>query len=229
MEPGILFVLIFITLFGLLVYISVRNERKRKQSHQQRLQALGFTPANPDLELFDRLMGFQSRANQRKLEVLNVFEKSGLDHVLYMFDMKDHSGNESDIIFEAGLAVLSPYLHMPRFTLSYRIEESGRMAQFANMVLDKLNRQQGKRVIFESHPEFNQRYTVTGEDEQAIRQFFAPDRLARLNATRYWMVQAEGDLFMFDQFSYEPDKRRVEKPDLEEKMRLAMDALQIFL
>lgn len=185
----------------------IKSERKRRDQKKYDSLVLGFQEIdNPPPWLVDRILHLHQKIDHQKLRVENVYEKADFDYELYLFDVWDDSGDSSDLLHDPEIAVVSRSLDLPRFSLVPKVVQEGRLAHLANWLLDKLASRQGKKIPFESYPEFDRRYVVIGEDERAIRHFFSDDRLAWLSQTKYWVIEADGNMFAFDEFK--PDAAR---------------------
>jgi len=218
-------------LVALAVAAMVRSERRRVAARKQSALRLGFSEVRePETQLLERICRLHQKTGDQTIEIANVYQQSGPDYELYLLDVRDHSGDSSDLVLDGGLAVVSSRLHLPRFTLCPKIVQPGRIAALANVVLERLARRAGTEVGFPTCPEFEARYFVVGPDEAGIRDLFSDRVLSRLSETQHWMIEGEGEFFTFDRFEFEARRARTEPAasrHAQERVDAALEALEI--
>jgi hypothetical protein len=216
-------------LVGFVLYRAVMAARERKAERARELAVHGFRPVvSPDPQLVERILALHRTDSSQRLEVRDLYRKETDGAVVHLFRIVDRTSDSPDVTTDGLVAVGSPTLHLPRFSLTPRIEQEGTLATMGNWLLERLAARTGPPVEFPSPPAFRQRYTLVADDEQAARRFFTPERLARLAETHYWMVRGEGDTFTLDRLVLDPAKRRVTGRDLIERLADADRALEIF-
>jgi hypothetical protein len=84
----------------------------------------------------------------------------------------------------------------------------GKLAKLANHFLEKFTVKDTHVIKFD-HPErFSRRYQVTGNEENAIREFFNTGVLNQFSNTTFWLVDGEGDLLTFSKFQFNAGARK---------------------
>jgi hypothetical protein len=193
---GPLTVLAVLALVAFVVFKVVQHVRQRREERRAALRSLGFEPVSAtDPEVVARVVELCTRWKGDHYRVDNVLERKGSDHRVLLLDLHDVSGENHH---PALLVVTSRRLDLPRFTLSPRIEMGGRLAAFANAILEKVVSHQGKKVSFPMHPSFERRHFVSGPNEDEIRRFFTDSRLAALAEKQHLLIEAGEDVFTVD-------------------------------
>jgi len=215
-----------LALVAFLVFKLVQHVKQQNEERRASLRLLGFEPLTPaDADQLDKLKDLCRRFKGDSFRIDDVMLRNGSDHRLLLFDLTDTSGDNDS---KQQLAVVSRRLALPRFTLYPRLELEGRLAAFANSVIEKLVGHGGKTVRFSSHPAFERRHFVKGEDEDAIRRFFDAARLEALAAKQYLMLEAGGDGFTVGRVQLPGQAQGPERADLAERVREAEELLRLF-
>jgi hypothetical protein len=207
------------------VYRVVAHFRQKSAEHRAALRSLGFEPvSSSDREVVSSIVDLSERWKGDHYRVENLLERRGSDHRLFLFDLNDPSGDNHH---PGLLAVMSRRLELPRFTLYPRLDMEGRLAAFANTLLEKLVGHQGKTVGFPAHPKFDGRHFVRGSDEDEIRRFFDDDRLDALAEKQYLMIEAGGDAFTVDRLNLRGQKRAPDLAEVAERVQEAEGLLRV--
>lgn len=218
-----------LALLALVAFAVFKVARHMKQKNEERratLRSLGFEPMAPaDRDVLDAVVDLCRRFKGDSYRVDNVLQRKGSDHRLLLFDLHDISGENHH---PGLLAVMSRRLDLPRFTLYPRLEMEGRLAAFANTLLEKVVGHQGKTVSFPHHPSFDRRYFVRGRDEDEIRRFFDDERLDALTPKQYLMVEAGGDAFTVDRIRLPGRATGSDLADVAERVEEAQSLLRLF-
>jgi Ca2+/Na+ antiporter len=195
---GLLIVVGFILLFGLIIFFSFRSHRVAQAHKEEVAYSAGFTPLlQPPQELSQRIIDLFENSGSRRFKLNNIWRKYFPDGEIYLFDLRETSGEDDSVLADQGVLFVSRYLNLPRFALFPRLDLSGKMADIANRFLNWAYSQQGNQVDLRDHPAFNQRYVVIGDDGSAIREFLDPSLLDRLANTQYYNLNASEDAFVF--------------------------------
>jgi hypothetical protein len=214
---------------GLLAFLLIRRmawEAERKAARLREATALGFRPlAQPD-PLAERIVALHTRPGRKGLKIRDLSRRAEGDHVFYLFDLADTQGEGTTLVCHRAIAIESPALRLPRFSLVPQVDQEGTVARLMNWMIQHLPAPAGARVEFPGAVTFNRRYAIMAEDERAARQYFDPDRLARLAETEHWRLEGEGDLVTVDRLLL-PTRGRREAPSLRERMQHAERALEM--
>jgi hypothetical protein len=206
-----------------LIYKAVQWARTAREERLRNLRALGFEPLEtPPAEVVESVLAL----HDQKDKLTDVFERRETTDRLYLFDLKDRSGESSA---HEAIAVFSARLELPRLTISPRIGGDGRLAALGNLLLKKVARRRGKAVEFPSHPRFAQRHLVNAPDEEAVQRFLTPDRLDRLAAMAHMVVEGEGGGFTYQRIRFQ---RRMshwsDRQEIAERVQEAEELLRLF-
>ena len=219
----LVFVSIFVLASALVIYFKLKS-RKEAIRQKQKILGMGFREIDPPDPAFVANLIRLSQMTPGQLNVSNVFYRRDLECELYLFDMWDTTGE--DDVHNGGVAILSDQLHLPRFTLIPRIPSEGGLSDLANSLLDKIPIPGIKNIPIENDPQFARNYRLLGKDEDDVRHFFDETKLRILDDTSYWMIEAEGNMFIFDKQKLDPAHKKINNP-VEERIRDAMTAFQI--
>ena len=214
-------VLGILLIFGTIVYLMIKTERRRRRDRQQIAESLGFEP----LELLDhekalRLVKLHQHSNAQEVKVENVAQKDEGGSTIILFDLVDYGGDSVSTLVDAGIAVFSKRLALPRFSLMSRVAEKGRLAEIANRFLEILVGKRKDRIILGTHRQFDERYFLFGEDKAAISALLDEYRQSRLSGSKYRHIEADSDCFTTSRFVFagrtEGDRQSNLKKDLSE-------------
>jgi hypothetical protein len=227
-------VMIILATFGLIVFAMIRSERNRRAVQQNLAQALGFTPIEPSPELTKKFADFYIRirsnwvsANQDQYELQNVYQKRLPDGEMLIFDLLDHSGNDTSYTESAAVAVISPHLDLPYFSIFPKADVEGPLAKLGNKFLTWIVSNAGNPVAFPENPEFEKRYLVSSTDPFGTHEFLDDTRLRRLRKTPLMSISAGGDMFTASRI--ETGAPRLTKEILTERVVRATEVFSIFL
>jgi hypothetical protein len=227
-------VLIILTTFGLIVFAMIRSERSRHAVQRGLAHSLGFTPIEPSPELTQKFADLTSRirsnwvsANKGQYELQNVSQKRLPDGEMLIFDLLDHSGDDTSYTESAAVAVISPHLDLPYFSIFPKADVEGPLANLGNKLLTWIVSNAGNPVAFPENPEFEKRYLVTSTDPFGTREFLDDTRLRRLGKTPLMSISAGGDMFTVSRI--EIGAPRLTKEVLNDRVIRAREVFSIFL
>lgn len=182
LDVSIVAILVVALFAGVLVALLVWAffpGRKKISAKQQALRALGFMPLKaPPQDLAARMLAFYHCAPQQSLRLRDVCQKSfTAGSCAYVFGFEDA---DDDM-----LAIISPDLNVPRFSLLPRLVENGNVSGFLFGTLSKLvdravDQTEMQMVDFVGQSDLGRRFIVFGEDEVELRSFLSAERLAQL-------------------------------------------------
>lgn len=179
------------------------------------------------MDLLRKVIRLHQRQAHQSIEFRNLFQKGEPDATFYLFDLQDNSGDSSDLTAEGVIAVLSPLLKLPRFSIFPKVDMQGKFAELANRFLTWAIARSATHIPFEANPHFERRYMVCGEDERAVRHFLSDYHLSRLSRGEYWQIEAEGDLFTLSKVDFSSGMKNRET-DLRERLREARMLFDLF-
>jgi hypothetical protein len=198
-----LLVLAILALFAFIVFWMFRAERRKRRDRIQIAEALGFTPINElGAIASSTLIRFHQHTESQELMIHNAAEKVESDTRWVMFDLVDHSGDSNSTLVDAGIAVFSESLQLPRFSLIPRLVEKGRLNDIANRFLEMIIEKRSNRIDLDGNTHFEERYFLLGDDVPAIMSFLDDYRLSRLSQSTYRHLEAEGDCFTYSRFVF---------------------------
>jgi hypothetical protein len=218
--------LAIVGLVAFFIYTGVQHVKRKSEERRAALRSLGFEPMAPaDRGVLDAVVDLCRRFKGDSYRVDNVLQRKGSDHRLLLFDLHDNSGENHH---PGLLAVMSRRLALPRFTLYPRLEMEGRLAAFANTLLEKVVGHQGRMVSFPHHPAFDRRYFVRAQDEDEIHRFLDAERLDALAPKQYLVIEAGGDAFTVDRIRLSGRARGSDLADVAERVEEAEGLLRLF-
>lgn len=219
---------IILALILLSVIWMVSSDRKRKTEKSFIASELGFYPMEtPEDHFFRKVVHLHQKQAHQCLELRNLYQKKEADATFYLFDLIESSGDSSDLMAEGVIAVNSPLLNLPRFSIFPKIDMEGKFAELANRFLTWAVEQSSNRIVFETDPHFERRYMVCGEDERAVKQFLSDYHLSRLSRGEYWQIEAEGDMFTLSKVEF-TSRENNKVADLSERLREARMIFDLF-
>lgn len=187
----------FILFFVGLIFLSVYSQRKTNARKREAAACLGFTPVDkPGQEFVDRIQALYENASWKRFKLDHVSRKSFADGEIYLFDLWETSGEDNTTLVEQGIAILSPYLHLPRFSLSPKLQMKGALAEWTNSLIKWAYSRRDQPVDFSAHPAFDSRYIVMGDEAGAIRECLDAHLMNRLLRLENYSVAAGGDVLI---------------------------------
>lgn len=200
-----------------------KRDGARQKERLARLEGMGFRRGLPPgmltLEPVQALLRAPEHGSAPR--VRQVWHKVGDDFQMLLLEFVEPRGTGPVV------AVRSPRLRMPRFSLFPKVDQEGMLADLANRALGLLLEQVGGQIAFTSPGDFVRRYLVAGPDEQAVREYLTEERRQQLGETRSWSLQAEGDLFVLDELPLATRGKAAAAGAEDARIRDAMAALRI--
>jgi hypothetical protein len=208
------------------------NRKRQREAYIARAMEMGFEPLEEEDPVFlFRLAKLHKIFTIQRLEVRNLYWRQNRDYQLYLFDLVAITSDGPTSIQPGMLAVQSPLLHLPRFSIVPKFE-TGALMGYVGKLLYRMVRpilsQKRSPIGFEAYPEFEKRYDVAGEDEEAVRKVLSDQVLRRLSRERYWQIEVERDLFTFKKFEIDYFKKFRGEDNLKERVREAMFIFDLF-
>jgi len=221
-----LVVLAVVGLVAFLVFKVVQGVKQKAEERRMALRLLGFEPVSDPVPEYAALIDLCRRGRDpNRFRIDNLRERRGSDHRVLLFDLAD---TEDQNDRPSQLAVRSRRLSMPRFMLFPRLPSEGRLAAFANTLLEKVMSKEGQVVSFPDDDAFSRRYTLVGPDEDAVRRFFDRERRAELAETEGLTIDGASDSFAIDRLRIGTHHRRTDVSDVSERVEEAERLLRLF-
>jgi hypothetical protein len=198
---GILILVGFLLFFGGMVYFAIQASRKDVEEKQQIAQSLGFSSVEVDPKLTGEIAALYRRPGaQTRYELRNVFRRVIPDGEMYLFDLVDTSGEDDSWTEHQAVAIVSPRLNMPPFTLFPKADQKYAFSGLANKVLEWGMSFVGVPIEFPEYPEFDARYIVTSNESTDWAHGFFDQYLAQyFSRTQLIMLHAAGNIFTFSE------------------------------
>ena len=196
---------------GAFIYWVNLVKKKRIEGFRATAEEMGlqFTE-HPDaayLRRYDQFRLFQ-RGNRRRINNLIEGDSGAVELQVFDYCYTISRGKKRKSRKQTVASLKSPQLNMPSFSI--RPEN----------VLSRIGSAMGMQDIdFDSHPKFSKMFEVTGEDEQAIRNFLKPSVLDYFENHPRISLEASGDTLFF----YVP-RRRVEPDEIKDLLSQAYEA-----
>jgi len=198
---GTLVIVGFLAFFGWMLYFAIQSSRKDVEKKQQIAQSLSFSPVEADPKLTGEIAELYRRpGSQTKYELRNVSRKLIPDGEIYLFDLVDTSGEDDSWAEKQAVAIVSPYLKMPPFTLFPKADQKYAISGLANKVLEWGMSFVGTPLDFPEYPEFDARYIVTSnESTDWVHGFFDQSLAQYFSRTQMFTLHAAGNIFTFSE------------------------------
>jgi hypothetical protein len=176
----------------LLIWLSVRYEKKRTQQLMEAGQALGFEPLSIlPTDLDGVTGGFVLLNTGRDRTASNIVRRQAdqLDVVIYDYRYTVGHGKSTQTPHQTVVLFRSPAIQAPRLIL----KPEGWLNKIGELF-------GGKDIDFDEAPEFSKKFVLAGDDEAAIREFFTLERLELLTTFHKLCIEAQPEtlLFWFD-------------------------------
>jgi hypothetical protein len=219
-----------IALVGMAIVRSARAERKRRS---EIALTLGFTPVEPTPDfnamvnaLYGKLRVGRQPGDGAQYHLSNVFGRHSADAEMFLFDLKDKSGDDASRTERQAVLIVSPHLDMPAFVIFPRADVDGVLSKLGNRLLEWVISRWGDPVEFPDAPDFERRYIVTAPEPDAARRFLDEDRLGRLAETRLLNIHAWGNMFTLARIDFAAKADTVETAS--ERVDLARSLFEAF-
>jgi hypothetical protein len=233
METVIIILAAVISVLSILLMIWLRSNQKRiTKNYVSRALELGFVPFQEDDPVFlFRLANLHKKFDLQRLEARNVYRRKGSDHQLFLFDLFSIDVESPTRLREAVMAVQSTLLRTPRISITPKLEPSGFPSFLGKMlhpITDAFLSPEFAQIHFERSPEFERRYAVFGQDEEAVKEFLSDQVRWRLSRDHHWQIEAERDLFTLNRLGTEYLKTLKADIDLKQLVREALVIFDLF-
>ena len=188
---------------ALLVWATVTRGNKKEQ-REDILFRLGYTLTSPSPpQLVAQITRLHRRGEHQPVELQSIYRRLIAGGEIYLFDLIDTGGSETNTRTADALTVVSSTLDLPRFALIPRpnylpqSSDGGMLAKLADVALDAAAAQIGLMELdYPDDPEFAENFIVLAEDETATRAFLDNRlRTQLLQLERRCMIDAVANTF----------------------------------
>lgn len=219
-----LFLFGFLAIFGLIVYMTMQSNRKAKETRQQIAQSLGFSPFEAGGDLTGKISSLYHRPwSKNSYQLRHVFRRLIPDGEMYLFDLVDTSGEDESWTERQAVAIISPSLNLPPFSLFPKAAQKYALSGLTNRIVEWGMSKIGEPVAFAQFPALAERYMITSQDSDGLR-LFMDEPLARFfGQTEMYMLHTSRDVFTFAEMN-----PKFNTGDLESMTRRINRALEIF-
>lgn len=225
-------IITFVVIAGIFiaVILAAVSQRREQEHREETLFRLGYTPVTPaPQQLVDRIAGLR-RPGSQKVELQRAFRRPIAGGEIYVFDLVDAGGDETSSIADGAVAIVSPVLDLPRFTIVPHFDFGGRasgmLMQLAERAISWAAARSGlEEISFEGDLEFNAAFITLAEDPEATTAFLTGQRRTELlQMERRYVIDAEGNTLMM---SRNPTDREVETAAADRLFEVQQDAERV--
>lgn len=185
---AILFVVGFFALIGLIIFLALRAERKRKEALMELAARMGFAhehkPVFNTQGVYAQLRLF-NRGRSKKIR--NALMQSSDGRTLQFFDYQytTGSGKNSTTTMQTVLMLQDANLSLPPFNM----QPESFMHRAAKWFV-------GEDIDFEAHPEFSRKYFLKSDAEAEVRELFAGRLCQFFEQHLGWSVESDNGVLM---------------------------------
>lgn len=158
-----------LTVFGLVIFLSSKFEKKRTEELQQVAEEMGLQfNATAQLRVQEAIghLRLFNRGHGKKFKNMMFGEANNVELAIFDYRYTTGGGKNKQTHQQTVICFQSSKLSLPAFEL--------RPENFLHKVGQAFGYQD---IDFETHPVFSKQFILRGEDEAAIREFFTPLRL----------------------------------------------------
>jgi hypothetical protein len=210
-------------IIGLFVFVLawvIYSTRQQKAYRAELAQTLGFTPLEePDPSILEKIVSVHPRYGTPRYSLKNVSRRSFPYGTIYLYDLLEAGGESVSMVENAAISIFAPGMDLPRFMTYPRLDMGGKLAGWANQLIENLIEAQGfTELDLEKFPDFEKKYFLFAEDEVAINALFSTPLIELLVREVNISIAAGGNVISFSR----PDFKNLIKPD-ESAVRALID------
>jgi hypothetical protein len=221
-------VIMFIGIFGGIVYWVIVSQKRDKAGKEELTIDLGFRPAaKSEREIAKEILELHRGRLGQKLYVQGLSKRQESECDVYLFDVRDSSGQSADPVLENGVAVVSSQLDLPRFSVVPKAPGSGKLATLANRLLDRFALGNRTAIPLVSDRQFGQEYFLAGERESEVRRVVTDKILGRIAEKPYRQIEAGGHLLTYDRIILDPSGRSSRETEVQQRVSEALEMFQL--
>ncbi len=228
-QYAVLLILFSVLVVGVIIYWLYTRAKKQSAQKQNAALEMGFQlEKEVEPELTNRIVQMHQKSKSQNLRVRNIYKRTQSDCTLYLFDVLDYSGDSVTYLVDGAIAVLSPSLHLPRFSIYPRIGDRSRVSGWANALLERMALSRMNPIVLGTNPYFEKNYFLFGENEEEVEEFLTDDNLNYFNEYKFWQIEAEGDLFTFANLESRRNVGASLQTDLGSRLQEALNLFELF-
>ena len=225
---GAVIVVFFLVIIGAFIFIVVQSSRKDVEAKRQTARAMGFTPISADTVLSDKISAlYQNKNILNKYALRNVSQKRTPDGDMYLFDLINTSGEDDSSTENQAVAIVSPHLNLPPFTLFPKSDEKYKLSGLTNKILEwGTSLLLGDPVPFPEFPAFSSRYIITSNQPDLVRSFIDENIARYFSKTQMYSLHASGNVFTFSEM--EPRFNASDPNSMNQRVNRAAEIFRVF-
>ncbi len=221
---AVIFLIGFLLVFGWIVYMSLQSARKEKETKEQVAQSLGFFPLEADENLTEKISSLYRRTwSKRSYQLRHVSRRVIPEGEMFLFDLLDISSDDDSSVERQAVALISPALNLPPFTLFPKAGRNYALSGLTNRIVAWGMSKIGEPVAFPQFPALTERYVLASSDPDGLRRFMDEPLARFFSQTEMYTLHAAGDVFTFAEL--DPNFKTA---DLQSMTRRVNRALEIF-
>jgi hypothetical protein len=196
-------------LFAAVTVWMIRQVRKEKEQKRQLAESLGFHPLDQvPTQVSERIRSVRPGKHGR-YELRHVAEHTIPDGDCYLFDLASTGGDENRVVEEGTLAVISPGLDLPHFSIYPKVGLPGNFSSLANKALSWITSLSLPAIPMADFPELDRQYFVNSDFEPGLRQILTPDLIDFLIRTPGLVIHASGDTLTVSRMDFKAGRSRL--------------------
>jgi hypothetical protein len=219
-----LFLIGFLVVFGLIVYMAIQSKRKEKETKKQVAQSLGFSPLEADTHLTEKISSLYQRPwSKNSYQLRHVSRRVIPEGEMFLFDLVDTFSDDDSSVERQAVALISPSLNLPPFTLFPKASQKYALSGLANRIVEWGISKIGEPVAFPQFPALTERYVIASTDPDELYRLMDEPLARFFSQTEMYTLHAAGDLFTFAEMA-----PNFNTADLQSMTRRVNRALEIF-
>lgn len=222
---SILILIVFLAIFGGMIYLAFRSNANDRKAKFELASQMGFAPNEVSPALVIKFSQLYQRSGREKFELRNVFKRKLSVGEMYIFDLVETSGEDASWTETQAVAIVSPYLKLPHFTLFPKADEKYALSGVANRILEWGMSFVGKPISFPNAPEFNSKYVTSSNEPEMTRTFMDESLLRYFSQTQMYILHAMGDIFTFNEM--DPKLKKMDQEGMSRRINRAMEIYRV--
>lgn len=224
MSSTIILIILAIVILAIFLWIGIRNNLQDRKLKLSLGKSLGLSQLTSiPKELTRQVISVHRTGQNHRLELRNVFSRTLPQGELYLFDLWESRSGYRGYLEQCAFAVTSSSAHLPQFSIIPRDRILGKPGSRLSPIITWAIRP-SETELHMDFPGFDERYLLTGKDENAVRAALKPALLDYLVKSPALLLHANGQIFTVSAIDLYNSQKM---PDLETVRRLYDQAIQI--